>query len=86
MFTEPQRQHAEELRRESRELREHSDHLRLSLHQLLRQSEELRKQRHIHMDKAFEKYVHTLCVSSGEAHHEPFNATTTPPAELLALP
>ena len=58
MSTEQQRQHAEELRRESRELREYSDQLRLSLHQLLRQSEDLRKQRHINMDKAFEKYRH----------------------------
>src|SRR5262249_15077047 len=28
-------------------------------------------------------YVHTLCVSSGEAYHEHFTATTTPPVELL---
>ena len=49
---------------------------RLSLHQLLCQSEDLRKQRHINMDKVFENYVHTLCVSSGEAYHEDFTATT----------
>jgi len=29
------------------------------------------------------KYAYTLCVSSGEAHHEPFTATTTLRVELL---
>lgn len=55
MFTAQQHQHAEELRRASRELREHSDQLRRSLHQLLRQSEDLRKQRHISLAQAFEQ-------------------------------
>ena len=76
MFTAQQHQHAEELRRASRELREHSDQLRRSLHQLLRQSKELRTQCHIGMATAFEKYIRTLCVSSDEVHHEPFTATT----------
>jgi len=75
MFTAQQHQHAEELRRASRELREHSDQLRRSLHQLLRQSEDLRKQLHIDMDKAFEKYVPMLPLSSGEASHEHFTVT-----------
>jgi len=74
MHTEQQRQHAEELRRESRALREYSDQLRLSLPQLLRQTEDLRKQLHIRMAKAFEKYVHTSRLSSGEAYHEPFRS------------
>jgi hypothetical protein len=55
MHTEQQYQHAEELRRESRELREYSDQLRRSLHQLLRESEDLRKQRHIYLAQAFEQ-------------------------------
>ena len=55
MSTEQQRQHAEELRRESRDLREYSEQLRRSLHQLLRQSEDLRKQRHIRLAQAFEQ-------------------------------
>ena len=75
MFTAQQHQHAEELRRASRELREHSDQLRRSLHQLLRQSKELRTQCHIGMATAFEKYIRTLCVSSDEVHHEPFTVT-----------
>jgi hypothetical protein len=55
MSTDQQRQHAEGLRRESRELREYSDQLQWSWHQLLRQSEDLRKQLHIDMNKAFGK-------------------------------
>ena len=76
MFTAQQHQHAEELRRASRELREHSDQLRRSLYQLLRQSKELRTQCHIGMATAFEKYVPMLPLSSCEATHEPFTATT----------
>jgi hypothetical protein len=83
MHTEQQRQHAEELRRESRALREYSDQLRLSLPQLLRQTEDLRKQLHIRMAKAFEKYVHTSRLSSGEAYHEPFTGITMTRVELL---
>jgi hypothetical protein len=55
MPTEPQRQHVEELRRESRELRAYSDQLRVSLHQLLRQLEELSQQLHIRLAQAFEQ-------------------------------
>jgi hypothetical protein len=55
MHTAQQYQHAEELRRESRELREHSDQLRRSLHQFLRQCEDLRKQLHLYLDQAFEQ-------------------------------
>jgi hypothetical protein len=55
MHTEQPYQHAEELRRESKELREYSDQLRRSLHLLLRQSEELRKQLHLRLAQALEQ-------------------------------
>jgi hypothetical protein len=54
MPTEQPYQHAEELRRESKELREYSNQLRRSLHQLLCQSEDLRKQLHMRRAQACE--------------------------------
>ena len=43
-------------------------------------AEELRR-----LAQAFERYVHTLCVSSGDSYHQHCTAITTPYVERLVL-